>query len=527
MIINNCIALRAITFAFVIFCGTVLCGAYDKNDDSRPVTVKKRMSPITMEPQPSKRVRIRKSSLDLGVAGVGACLELLEKKVYKSSYNCFQVISMSKNNSAFEKGLALHQLGMLRISGYGVQRNITLGLSILQQSWDQYKYLNSAKSLGSCMFHLRQAQKAIYWYALGAKEGDSESMFKLGTLFLHGAENDQYPHKDTSLGDRIFPHPTLAKLFFQYAALNGNLPASHALGMLELQQKKPDIKAAISYLSMAGFTHSYYWLGFIYENGIQGTKVDLYLAAQYYKMSESIGAISLRNLLRTVFLNAKANDPEACFVAGQCLQHGIGIPINQELAYSYFIIAAENGIVEAHTHAGYLALSKSPASAVTHFCNGHAEGSMASRKALADCYLRGLGVPADNQVAEFLLSLSNPSSPVIEEPLMIPNQLSLSEILTIQDFIASFSRDVWNVDNNELTVLPLNHIHPNLPLATTTTTTSDNVETEKETRNESIQSAPKTNIGKDKIGVNEQTLADELFSAILSEWTFLAPNDLK
>lgn len=197
-----------------------------------------------------------------------------------------------------------------------------------------------------------QHSQAITWYRRAADQGYGPAQMALATLLF-----DDQKYADAST-------------YYESAAMDGNSEAKFKLGKIykEGLGVSPNFSRAFSYFSQAAdANHSgaQFELGKMYHSG-QGVDLDAntaralikrsaengYGPAQLMMVLENSDTASPEQLAKWNKSAADQGIKEAQNNIGNAYRDGIGVPQNEDFAYTYYKMAAEQGLSDAQYNLG-------------------------------------------------------------------------------------------------------------------------------------------------------------------------------
>ena len=215
---------------------------------------------------------------------------------------------------------ANYSIGFLYEFGEGIEQDLEQAIRWYRVAADM-SFGPAQSRLGDFYFFGESGQiessfeKAFYWYTLGAKQNDPESLLGLGLMHSEGHVVKQDVDVATS--------------YFEKAAEAGSLDAQTILGNQYYDEKK--FHLAAKYLELAsaqGDPYAQYNLANLYEVGAGVDK-------DFVKMTKLFGFAAVQGY-------AEAQHAYA-------LSHlsGLGVKQNYSLAYKWQKLAAEQGLLDA------------------------------------------------------------------------------------------------------------------------------------------------------------------------------------
>ena len=205
-----------------------------------------------------------------------------------------------------------------------------------------------------------------------AEQGEVESQWQLGKMYLNGVE--------------VGKDPTKAAEWFQRAADGGKAEAANALGLMYesgngIPKDQAKARKLYEFAAAKGDIHAVVNLGNIYRYG-RGVPQELTKAVALYAEAAQKGRAA------------------AQFNLGLCYANGIGVQKDYQEAVKFYRLAAEQGYVGAMCNLGVciqngFGTDKDEAEAVKLFKIGAMEGHALCANNLADSFETGRGVAKD------------------------------------------------------------------------------------------------------------------------------------
>ena len=273
------------------------------------------------------------------------------------------------------------QLAFAYHDGTGVKQNDQHAYGLLRDAAEA-GHSQSMANLGHYLFFAigveEDRDEAFVWWKKAAEHNDDFALYSLGRSFLQG--------------DGVERDAEKAVEFFREAVDFGSLLAKHRLALCLLTGDgcHEDENEAFNLFEEAhwlGDINSTYWLGLCYKNG-WGVTTDYERAV-------------------VLFNECLKEKPEAGFELGECVRNGQGAPKNFEVAFDYYLKAAEDGSSEAKAAIGRAfflgeGVAESDQNAVKWFSLVIDEEPMA-KTFLGKCYFDGFGVEEDQNLGVSLL----------------------------------------------------------------------------------------------------------------------------
>jgi TPR repeat protein/predicted acylesterase/phospholipase RssA len=274
----------------------------------------------------------------------------------------FHTLDEIEQNSAVNNLL----LGIAYYHGVIVKKNLNKAIYYFASSAEQGN-VNAQFNLGRCYLDgdgvEKNPRRAVQYFEVSAKQGDVGAQLGLGICYLQG--------------DGVEKDTKKAIEYFKAAAEQGNMNAQFNLGVCYLHFEK-DAKKSIQYFEAAarqGHMNAKFNLGVCYFQG-DGVEKDIKKAIAYFDTP------------------AKQGNMNAQFNLGVCYFHSDGVKDTKKAA-QYFEDAAKQGDASAQFNLGvcYLqgnGVEKNIKKAIQYFKNAAKQGDSEAQFGLGKCYLDGV-----------------------------------------------------------------------------------------------------------------------------------------
>ena len=310
-----------------------------------------------------------------------------------------RAMSLAKKAIKKKHPLGYTNLGYGLIKGIGVKKNISLGISFLNQAiqlGNPYGYYFLANCMEAGLgvemdvklarryYRIAACQNIVdaqitlgifYYFGFQDKEGKVKTNFKKAYQFFQQAANQQSPRGKYYLaicyfwGHGVNKNRKEAFRLFHYAAKNGDKQAQSNIGeSFEFGYAvKKNKKEAIYWYKLAAKqndSNAIYRLGICNESG-KGVKRNMKEALVQFELAASLGNSNAQNKMGTYFVHGVgvtqdlvkafhyfklASDqehPQANYNLALCYKLSLGIYQDISKAKYFFKLAAEKGISEA------------------------------------------------------------------------------------------------------------------------------------------------------------------------------------
>ena len=247
--------------------------------------------------------------------------------------------------------------------------------------------------IGNFYDNAERDEKALKWYHLGARQGDSHCEYSIGDNYRNGYGVEI--NLDTALE------------WFEKAAAKGHAGAQVGIG--DVNYTKERYEDAVTWFTKAADQHdteAESWLGRCYQFG-NGVEQNLDTALAWFEKAAAKGhadgqfGIGVVNYTKERYEEAvtwftKAADQgesNAEFVLGDCYRFGNGVEINLDTALEWYEKAAAKGHAGAQVGIGIVNHKKERyEEAVTWFTKAADQGIADAELRLGHCYQLGNGV---------------------------------------------------------------------------------------------------------------------------------------
>jgi TPR repeat protein len=247
--------------------------------------------------------------------------------------------------------------------------------------------------IGNLYFNADRDEKALKWYHLGARQGDSHCEYSIGDNYINGYGVEI--NLDTALE------------WFEKAAAKGHAGAQVGIG--DVNYTKERYEDAVTWFTKAadqGDAEAEHRLGYCYQFG-NGVELNLDTALAWFEKAAAKGhadgqfGIGVVNYTKERYEEAvtwftKAadqHDTEAESWLGYCYQFGNGVELNLDTALAWFEKAAAKGHTGAQVGIGVVSYTKERyEDAVTWFTKAAEQHDADAERWLGHCYRFGNGV---------------------------------------------------------------------------------------------------------------------------------------
>lgn len=225
---------------------------------------------------------------------------------------------------------------------------------------------------------LDQEEAAAHWFKTAADAGSTEACYDIGVRYAKGRG--------------VAQDYAQANHYYRIGAQRGcalaisNLGYHYELGDRGLDQDSEQAIDCYRRAAELGATTGQSNLAKAYEHGKFGLAPDACRAAALFRAA------------------ARKGDPMAMVMWGNCLEKGIGVPVNYSKAMAQFRRAMAKGSAEAVLHCGLLfehgrGVERNDRQAVRWYEEAAQHGCIAAQRCLGNMYRRGRGVVADRKRA--------------------------------------------------------------------------------------------------------------------------------
>ena len=236
-------------------------------------------------------------------------------------------------------------------------------------------------------------EKALKWYHLGARQGDSHCEYSIGDNYRNGYGVEI--NLDTALE------------WFEKAAAKGHAGAQVGIG--DVNYTKERYEDAVTWFTKAadqGDAEAEHRLGYCYQFG-NGVELNLDTALAWFEKAAAkghtgaqvgIGVVSYtkeryEDAVTWFTKAADQHDTEAESWLGRCYQSGNGVEQNLDTALAWFEKAAAKGHADGQFGIGVVNYTKERyEEAVTWFTKAADQGESNAEFVLGDCYRFGNGL---------------------------------------------------------------------------------------------------------------------------------------
>lgn len=358
--------------------------------------------------------------LDGDAKGMEPCQVVLgdfyrAKEVTTTAYHYYRKVGNNDDAQKSYGGYACWTIASMYMSGELGDTNVSEAIEWLNRGVNQFKDTRCAMMLAS-IYEEHPAYKdmpmAVKYYRAAAQYGDTSALSTLGQLYANNGNNE------------------LAAECFQEMIDNGQPDGYYWMGML--YESQGESKKCNEYLfkgDKAGSKYASATLGQIYEQGLDGYKVDYKKAAQYYEKAATSGALWRLAILYTDgYMNKKGeateadmakgfeylqqsaamNNLEAIYSLGYCYEKGIAMDTaDMKKAVECYSYVADAGVAAALFKMGCAyetgegGLEADTAKSLSYFLQAAEQGHGEALCFLGDFYRIGLGkyIPLDKSQA--------------------------------------------------------------------------------------------------------------------------------
>lgn len=237
-------------------------------------------------------------------------------------------------------------------------------------------------NLGQCYEVLDQEEAAAHWFKLAADAGSTEACYDIGVRYAHGRAVTQ--------------DCAMANHYYRLGAQRGCALAINNLGYhYEQGDRGLDAK---SDLALECYKRAA-------ELGDSQSQINLAKAYQFGKFGLTPDPARAAALFRAA---ARRGNPDAMVMWGDCLEKGIGVPMNYAKAMAQFRRAMAEGHAAAVWRCGLLyelalGVERNFEQAVRYYAEAAQHGCAAAQRCLGNMYRQGRGVGVDRNLATLWL----------------------------------------------------------------------------------------------------------------------------
>jgi len=277
---------------------------------------------------------------------------------------------------------AQYLLGLAKYYGFqGLERDVDTACHLLEKSSNQ-GHIDATSELGSIFLMERNVEKGMEFLEMAISKGSIQAKHSLALAFMH-EQIDGFDYKDaisllkqsSDEGEPISMR-IMGKIFYEFSAKVGS--EKKALALWRASAEAGDIKS-MSLLGLHMLFHE-----------------DASLQDEAYEWLKKA---------------ADELEPDACFRLGERYYKGIGVDIDYDEAFEYFMIGDILGNVEATGFLGKCyfhgrGTEEDDYMASQFFEKAASEGHLSSMVYLGICYGDGLGVEKNNEEAFRLFNIA-------------------------------------------------------------------------------------------------------------------------
>ncbi len=298
---------------------------------------------------------------------------------YADQPNYFKAFELAEPAAESGEPRAQGILASLYLSGRGITTDVEAALAWAEKALPaEDPYALESLAIIYLEGHGRPADatKAIEFYEIMAKNGNSDAHVEIGRIFENGIAG-------------VEQNLETAAEYYLEAAKAGIVEAEMAIGVFYLQGVGvgKDEAEAYRWLKKAADSKepsATMYLGRLYLHGVPSLNIEPNNNKAWYYIKKA----------------ADLGEPEAKADAAWMYHRGLGVAKSDRSAFTYANSSAESGIPEGQALLGYLLITgtgtaKNPAQGVSWLELASNQGSALGLGYLGQAYLQGIGVPKD------------------------------------------------------------------------------------------------------------------------------------